>query len=109
MMPAEILPIEAVVRNPEVRGGRPVVAGTTLRVSDLASYHTLGGLTAEQLAVQFELDLAKIHAALAYYYQHKASIDAEIRANADEAERSRQRLTEQAVAPRLAEIRFYLD
>ena len=94
-MPAEILAIETVVRDPEVRGGRPVIAGTALRISDLASYHTLGGLTPEQLAVQFELDLAKVPAALAYYYQHKASIDAEIRANADEADRWRQRLTEQ--------------
>lgn len=94
-MPFEILSIEAVVRDPEVRGGCPVVAGTTLRISDLASYHTLGALTPEQLAVQFELDLARVHAALAYYYQHKASIDAEIRANADEAEQWRQRLTEQ--------------
>lgn len=94
-MPAQILPIESVVSDPEVRGGRPVVAGTTLRISDLASYHTFAGLTPEQLSVQFELDLARVHAALAYYYQHKTEIDAEIRANSDEAERWRQRVTEQ--------------
>lgn len=94
-MAAQVLPIESVVSDPEVRGGRPVIAGTTLRISDLAAYHTWAGLTPEQLAVQFDLDLARIHAALAYYYQHKAAVDAEIRANADEAELWRQRLTDQ--------------
>ena len=94
-MPAQVLPIESVVSDPEVRGGRPVVAGTALRVSDLASYHTLAGLTPEELSVQFDLDLARVHAALAYYYQHKAAVDAEIRANTDEAEIWRQRLTDQ--------------
>ena len=97
-MPAQVLPIESVVSDPEVRGGRPVVAGTTLRISDLASYHTLAGLTPEELAVQFNLDLARVHAALAYYYQHKAAIDAEIRTNASEAELLRRRLTDQGRA-----------
>ena len=94
-MPAQVLPIESVVSDPEVRGGRPVVAGTTLRISDLAAYHTFAGLTPEQLAVQFDLDMARVHAGLAYYYQHKAAIDAEIRANADAAELWRQRLNDQ--------------
>jgi uncharacterized protein (DUF433 family) len=94
-MPAQVLPIESVVSDPEIRGGQPIIAGTTLRVSDLAAYHVLAGLTSEQLSAQFELDLARVHAALAYYYDHKAGIDAEIRANADQAEIWRQRLTAQ--------------
>lgn len=40
-MPAQVLPIEFVVSDPEIRGGQPLLAGTTLRVSDLAAYHTL--------------------------------------------------------------------
>jgi uncharacterized protein (DUF433 family) len=94
-MAAQVLPIDSVVSDPEVRGGQPLIAGTTLRVSDLASYHTLAGLTPEQLSVQFDIDLARVHAALAYYYQNKAAIDAEIRSNADQAEILRQRLTTQ--------------
>lgn len=94
-MAARVLPIESVVSDPTVRGGQPVIAGTTLRVSDLAAYHTLAGLAAEQLSVQFELDLARVHAALSYYYQHKGEIDAEIRANAEEADVLRQRLAAQ--------------
>lgn len=94
-MAAQTLPLECVSFDPDYRGGRPVVAGTTLRISDLAAYHTVGGLSADQLAVQFSLDLGRIHGALAYYYQNKANIDAEIRANAEEAERWRQLLTAQ--------------
>jgi uncharacterized protein (DUF433 family) len=95
IMAAQVLPIESVVSDPEVRGGQPLVAGTTLRVSDLASYHTLAGLTPEQLAVQFELDLSRVHGALAYYYQNKSAIDAEIRSNTDLSEIFRQRLASQ--------------
>jgi uncharacterized protein (DUF433 family) len=94
-MSAQVLPIEIVVSDPEIRGGRPVIAGTTIRVSDLAVYHTLGGMSADQLAAQFDLDLAQVYAALSYYYRHKATLDAEIRANSDQAELWRQRLVEQ--------------
>lgn len=94
-MAAQVLPIDSVVSDPEVRGGQPLIAGTTLRVSDLASYHTLAGLTPEQLSAQFDIDMARVHAALAYYYQNKTAIDAEIRSNSDQAEILRQRLIDQ--------------
>ncbi len=86
---------QPVVRDPEVRGNQPVIAGTTLRVSDLAAYHTLAGLTPGQLSVQFDLDLTRVYAALAYYYEHKTAIDVEIRSNADQAEVLRQLLASQ--------------
>jgi uncharacterized protein (DUF433 family) len=92
---AQVLPIEVVVSDPEIRGGQPVIAGTTIRVTDLAAYHTLGGMTADQLAAQFDLDLAQVFAVLSYYNRHKAALDAEIRANSDQAELWRRRLVEQ--------------
>jgi uncharacterized protein (DUF433 family) len=94
-VPAQVLSIESVVSDPDIRGGKPLVAGTTLRVSDLAAYHTLAGLTPDQLSVQFDLDLARVHGALSYYFRHKAEIDAEIRENADQADLWWQRLVEQ--------------
>jgi uncharacterized protein (DUF433 family) len=94
-MSVQVLPIESVVSDPEIRGGQPLIAGTTLRVSDLAAYHTLAGLTPDQLSAQFDLDLAQIYAALSYYYRHKVAVDAEIRANADQAELWRLRLVAQ--------------
>jgi uncharacterized protein (DUF433 family) len=100
---AQVLAIESVVTDPDIRGGKPILAGTTLRVSDLAAYHIFAGLTPDQLSVQFDLDLARVHAALAYYFQHKPEIDAEIRENADQAELWRQRLVAQGRAVSLGE------
>lgn len=86
------LTIETVVQDPSIRGGRPTIAGTGLRVSDIAAYHIYEGLSPEQLAIQFRLDLAQVHAALSFYFAHRAEIDDEIRANAEESERWRRRL-----------------
>jgi uncharacterized protein (DUF433 family) len=76
---------ESVVVNPAVRDGRPVIGGTRLCVSDLAAHHTVAGLTPDQLARQFNLELGQVYAALAYYYQHKDDVDAEIERGAEEA------------------------
>jgi uncharacterized protein (DUF433 family) len=82
-----IHPIDTIISDPQVRGGQPIIDGTTLRVSDLAASHIYRGLSPEELAVNFALDLGKVYAALAYYYQHKAEIDQQMRADAALAER----------------------
>ncbi len=92
-MATKTLPIDLIVEDPEIRGGRPVVGGTTIRVSDVVAYHLFDGQSPEELAVGFALDLSQVHAVLSYYHSHRAEIDAEIRANADEAERWRLELT----------------
>jgi uncharacterized protein (DUF433 family) len=102
-VPTKVLAIESVVTDPDVRGGKPIVAGTTLRVSDLAAYHIFAGLTPDQLSAQFDLDLSRVHGALAYYFQHKSEIDAEIRENADQAELWRRRLVAQGRTVSLGE------
>lgn len=88
-MTAEVLPIEVIARDPKIRGGSPLVAGTTIRVSDIAAYHLFDGLSPEQLAVQFNLGLAEAHAALSYYFGHRDENDREMRSNAEAAERWR--------------------
>jgi len=80
-------PIDTIVSDPQVRGGQPIIAGTTLRVSDVVASHIYRGLSPEELAVNFALDLGQVYAALAYYYQHKAAIDAQMQAEADRAAR----------------------
>lgn len=92
-MTSKVLPIDAIAQDPEIRGGSPIVAGTTIRVSDIAAYHLFDGLSPEQLAVQFNLGLAQVHATLAYYFSHRDQIDQEIRSNAEAAERWRVELT----------------
>jgi predicted nucleotidyltransferase/uncharacterized protein (DUF433 family) len=87
----EILTIESIVSDPQVRGGQPLVAGTGVTVADLAAATRFQGLTPAQLTERFTLTLAEVHAALAYYYAHQSAIDALIRAERDRAEALRDR------------------
>lgn len=65
-------------RSPEIRKGRPCIAGTGVTVRRIAGWHNLG-LTPEEIAAKIEhLTLAQIHAALAYYYANRDEIDADI-------------------------------
>lgn len=81
-----VLNINEIVSNPAVRGGRPIIAGTTVRVPDLVAYYVYGGRAPEELAVGFSLELGQVYAALAYYHLHKTEIDAEMCDNAAESE-----------------------
>ncbi|MFP4322891.1 MAG: DUF433 domain-containing protein [Anaerolineales bacterium] len=76
-----ILSIDTIVSDPKIRNGRPIIAGTTLRVQDVAAHHRFHGYTPQELAYQLQISLAQVHAALAYYYDHQAEIDAQIEAN----------------------------
>lgn len=82
---ATVHPIDTIVSDPTIRGGQPVILGTTIRVIDLIASHLYRGLGAEELAVNYKLDLGQVYAALAYYYQHKSDIDQRVRAEASES------------------------
>ena len=71
--------IELIYRNPNVRGGRPCIVGTGLRVMDLVNAMRWNGRSPAQMAEAFQVSLGKIHAALAYYYENQDEIDADIR------------------------------
>jgi len=65
-------------RSPEIRKGRPCIAGTGVTVRTIAGWNNLG-LTPEEIAAKTEhLTLAQIHAALAYYHSNREEIDADI-------------------------------
>ena len=62
-------------------GGKPCIAGTRIRVWDVYVVHELQGKSADEVVAVFPgISLADVHAALAYYYDHKAEIDAEMNA-----------------------------
>ena len=73
--------IKYIVIDPEIYGGRPTVAGHRIAVIDVAVWMQQG-MTPDEIAHQFHLTLAEVHAALAYYYDHKAELDE--RLDADE-------------------------
>ncbi len=71
-------------RRPDIRGGRPCIAGTGVSVRRIAQWHNMG-LIPEEIAHKFgHLSLAQVHAALAYYHANKAEIDADNEAEAQE-------------------------
>jgi uncharacterized protein (DUF433 family) len=74
---------EHIVATPGVLGGRPRIAGRRIGVEHIVTWHEEMGQSAEYIAREYELSLADVYAALAYYYDHKEEMDA--RARADEA------------------------
>lgn len=73
-------------RHPNVRGGRPCVAGTSVSVRRIAQWHNMG-LVPEEIVRKFgHLSLAQVHAALAYYHANQAEIDTDLETEAREAE-----------------------
>ncbi len=73
-----VLSINLIVSNPKVRGGRPCVAGTGVRVIDVIMASIYHLQNPDELAAGFGLTLAQVYAALAYYYEHKAELDEDI-------------------------------
>lgn len=69
--------IKYIVTDPEIYGGRPIIAGHRIAVIDVAVW-TKQGMTSEQIAAEFPLTLAQIHAALAYYYDHREELDKQL-------------------------------
>jgi len=62
----------------EVRGGQPCAAGTRIRVADIVLMHLRLGQSLEEIAGKYDLSLAAVHAAMAYYYDHRSELDRSI-------------------------------
>ena len=61
--------------NPAKCGGKPCIAGTRIRVWDIHVWHNLRGQSPEEIIAAFpQLTLADVHAALAYYFDHREDI-----------------------------------
>jgi uncharacterized protein (DUF433 family) len=74
------------------RGEAPVIAGTGIKVLDVAVRYEVMGMTPEEIMVALpHLDLSQNHAALAYYYAHKADLDREWKASLKKVARLRAR------------------
>src|SRR5438128_5994772 len=65
------------------RGGKPRIAGTRITVADIVLMHRRLGRALEEIAGTYDLPLATVYAAMAYYYDHKDEIDQSL--NAEEA------------------------
>jgi len=71
-----------IVSQKDLCGGSPVIRGSKFPVRSVVNYVLRQGLSPEELVKEFShLTLAQIYDALSYYYDHKESIDNDLRDN----------------------------
>ena len=80
-----------------VCGGAPRVAGTRITVAEIAEAVGHLGMSPDDLVALYpSLDLAKVHAALTYYYDHAQEIEARMRRARDVEKELRRRFPPRA-------------
>jgi len=68
----------------EICNGSPVIAGTRLRVVDIAvEYEYMNCSPDDIIAAHPHLRLEQVHDALSYYYEHRAEMDQKIKEDQD--------------------------
>jgi uncharacterized protein (DUF433 family) len=72
-----------IVSDPQLRGGRPVIAGTGTAVRTIAALYKLG-LSPEEIAGELPLTFAQVYAALTYYHTHTEEIESDLLADSEE-------------------------
>jgi uncharacterized protein (DUF433 family) len=77
--------------TPGVAGGKPHIAGHRITVQNVVIWHEWLGHSADEIAAEYNLTLADVYAALAYYYDHRPEIDQAIEADEAFVEMLRQR------------------
>jgi uncharacterized protein (DUF433 family) len=75
-----------VTKTPGVCGGKACIDGTRIRVNNVVSLHKDGANDERIREAYADLSPAQIHAALAYYYDNREEIDAELTADKSWAE-----------------------
>lgn len=76
--------MEAVIREhieitPGICGGKPRIAGHRIRVMDIVIWHEQLGLSSDEIVSTYPtLTLADVYAALAYYFDHREEIRADM-------------------------------
>lgn len=68
-----------VVSTPGTCGGRPRIDGHRITVEDVAIWHERMGMSADEIVSAYPtLTLSDVHGALAYYFENRRRIDADI-------------------------------
>jgi uncharacterized protein (DUF433 family) len=82
--------------------GVPLIANTTMKVVELVMAQIAYGWSPEELYFQHPyLTMSQIHSALAYYWEHKEALDADIKRRTQYAEKLRQEAAPSPLATRL--------
>jgi len=77
-----------IVSTPDTRGGKPRIDGTRICVQDVYVWHELQGKTPEQIVHEFpHLTMSDVYAALAYFWDNRDQILADIKRQDDLVEK----------------------
>ena len=78
--------------TPGICSGKPRIAGHRITVAHIAIWHERLGKCADEIAAEYDLTLADVYAALAYYFDHREEIDQSIKEGEEFAEALRQKM-----------------
>lgn len=91
MSDVTVLAIDLIVSDPKIRSGRPIIAGTGLRVQDIVVGYIYKNYSVDDLVKHYpQINHAQIHAALAYYYAHQDEIDLQLAADEEFAQQAKE-------------------
>jgi uncharacterized protein (DUF433 family) len=81
---------DRIVTTPGVRSGKPRIAGHRITVSDVAIWHERMGMSPDEIVSEYPtITLSDVHAALAYYFDHRDEVNREILESEKFAEQNR--------------------
>lgn len=84
------------------QNGIPLLAGTTMKVVELVMAQQAYGWSPEEIHFQHpDLPLSQIYSALAYYWDHKQELDADIERRSQFVEQMRREMGASALAETL--------
>ena len=69
--------------DPEIAGGKPIIAGTRITVRCISGYYQMGMSTDEILTTLTHLTPSQLHSALAYYFDHQDEVDSDLIESSD--------------------------
>ncbi len=61
--------------TPGISGGKPRIVGRRIAVENIVIWHERLGKSADEIASDYDVSLADVYAALAYYFDHQNEID----------------------------------
>ena len=69
---------QRIIKTPSVCGGKPRISGHRISVQNIAIWNDRLGWSADEIASAYDIDLADIYAALAYYFANREQVDRSI-------------------------------
>jgi uncharacterized protein (DUF433 family) len=67
-----------IVIDSNICHGKPHIEGHRIRVQDIAIWHERLGMSVDEICAEYDLTLAEVYAALAYYFDYKETVDQDI-------------------------------